>query len=485
VTASGDAPRRTVLDASQDAAHLLNAVDVERGLNDFGNALRLVYDELGPTGDARYVIGRGWFRRVGALYEPGDDWMKIRAARSVVKLFELVPHIRDEKYRSQVLAHANRSLRAERIRAALELAAAMDGIKIPASMCDASPFFAGCKNGILDLREGGFSSWWLKNQEKPFELDFITRKLGTEFDPAARCPQWETFLWEVFDGDEQMLAYIQRVGGYVLSGDTSEHVLFFCWGFGANGKSVLVGIFKALSGDYAATISTDTLMARHHGEPTNDLARLPGRRLVTAAEVEDGSRWAESLVKSVTGGDPIAARFLYREFFEFIPAFKLLVTGNHRPIVRGMDDGIWRRIHLIPFRRSFPPAQRDRLLGQKLLRELPGILNWALEGFRMWRELGLAPPAAVLAATAEYRSAQDRVGEFIDDKCELGPDFSVQASKLYRAYHVWAEARGEQPLAMSRFAMRLGERGFEKFKSNVLFYKGLRLLDSPEPAVSQ
>jgi putative DNA primase/helicase len=271
----------------------------------------------------------------------------------------------------------------------------------------------------------------------------------------------------------------------VLSGDISEHVLFFCWGFGANGKSVFVSTLKALSGDYAATISTETLMARQHGEPTNDLARLPGKRLVTATEVEDGSRWAESLVKSVTGGDPIAARFLYHEFFEFTPTFKLLVSGNHRPIVRGMDDGMWRRIHLIPFRRSFPPEQRDRLLGQKLLGELPGILNWALEGFQMWREVGLEPPSAVLAATAEYRSAQDRVGEFIDEKCELGPDFSVQASKLYRAYRVWAEARGEQPLAMPRFATRLGERGFEKFKSNVLFYRGLRLLDCAGPAVTQ
>ncbi len=455
-------------------------IDPEQDLNDYSNAERLA-TAIAAGSWARYVPGRGWFYWDGQRYAPGLDWVMREAAAEARRLFGIAAGIPDEKLRGTVLKHANSSLRSERLSAAVNLAATIGGVKLEARYCDAMPEILGVTNGIVDLGLGEFDVEYEQNMgSSPFTRDFVTLQAGCEYYSSAQCPNWRNFLESVFDGDAELIAYVQRAVGYSLSGYTSEHVLFFLYGSGANGKSVFVNVLKALFGEYSAVISSETLLARKNGQQTNDLARLPGRRVVIASELEDGARWNESLVKSLTGGDPISARFLYAEFFEFIPVFKLFVVGNHRPVVRGTDEGIWRRLQLIPFNVFFPPEKRDRELTEKLIQELPGILNWAIDGYLLWRESGLNPPASVLDATAAYRSDEDRVGTFIDECCEIDASLSVQASALYKAYHAWAQRRGETPLSMTRFGGRLAERGLRKMKSGFVSYQGIWLRQRDE-----
>lgn len=442
--------------------------------NDYANGERIA---AAVNGWARFVSGLGWRRWNGYRYEPAGDWMILQAATEARLLFDRASRERDEKTRMAIIKHANQSLKADRIAAAVHLASTIDGMKLEASDCDAQPHLLGVTNGIVDLDLGAMAAEFERTAGTvPFAGDFVTLQADCAYIPEAECPQWLRFLDTIFRSDPELILYIQTAIGYALSSFTSEHALFFFYGSGANGKSVFINVLKRLLGEYAAVISSDTLLARQRGQQTNDLARLPGRRLVVASELEDGARWNESLVKSLTGGDPISARFLYAEFFEFVPVFKLFVVGNHRPVVRGTDEGIWRRLQLIPFDVFIPADKRDPGLTDKLIAELPGILNWAMSGYRRWREHGLRPPSRVLDATAAYRTDEDRIGAFLDECCELDEQLSVQASALYKAYHSWAQRRGETPLSMTRFGTRLGERGIGKVKRGSIYYEGIWLL---------
>lgn len=459
--------------------------DIERDLNDLSNS-ELLVRAIGEDREVLFVEGRGWMRRRGALYERADGWALLFAGKVIRVLYGVAANISDEKARAALLRHTTASLRIERLRAMLALAAEAPQIRLKSSQVDCVHSLVGVENGVLDLDTAGLSPLWSKAGDRRAELDVVTRSCGTYFDGDAKCGRWEQFLNEVFDGDAGLVAYVQRAVGYALSGDISEHVLFFLHGGGANGKSVFLAVLKMLFGQYACTISSETLLASRNGQTQqNDLARLPGVRLAIASELDDGVRWNESLLKSVTGGDTVVARFLYREFFEFSPCFKLFIAGNHKPLVKGTDEGLWRRLQLIPFTVFFPPEKRDKDLVKKLCCELPGILNWALAGYRSWRISGLAPPAAVVAATADYRVEQDRVGEFLQERCRFDLTQKVQASKLYHAYKSWTEARGEFAMNMTRFGGRLTERGIEKKKIGVFFYCGVSLLpvdDSPKPS---
>ena len=252
------------------------------------------------------------------------------------------------------------------------------------------------------------------------------------------------FLDTVTGGDADLQAYLQRMAGYCLTGVTTEHALFFLYGTGANGKSVFVNTLTAIMGDYATVAAMDMFMATHGDRHPTDMAGLRGARLVTAIETEQGSRWAESKLKALTGGDKITARFMRQDFFEFTPQFKLLIVGNHKPSIRNVDEAMKRRLHMVPFTVTIPPAKRDKRLPDRLLAERDGILAWALQGCLEWQRTGLRPPAAVMAATEDYFEAEDAIGRWIDERCVRGaephrrpvPPSSPTGSS-------WAEANGE------------------------------------------
>jgi putative DNA primase/helicase len=272
-----------------------------------------------------------------------------------------------------------------------------------------------------------------------------------------------------------MIAYLQRAIGYSLTGNAGEQCLFFLHGHGSNGKSTFIESLTTLLGDFSVKTPIESLLVKKGGGGIpNDLARLNGVRLVTASEVDDGNRLNESLVKDLTGGDTISARFLHGEFFDFKPIFKLWMFGNHKPIIRGTDKGMWRRVHLIEFGVTISPDEKDRLLPEKLRNELPGILAWAVQGCLNWQKEGLNPPPKVLKATAEYQAEMDILGVFISERCTIGDGLKASAKELYAAYKTWALDSGEFVATQRRFGQSLTERGFQRVrKTDGIWWHGI------------
>jgi putative DNA primase/helicase len=288
---------------------------------------------------------------------------------------------------------------------------------------------------------------------------------AAKFDPEAKCPRWERFLEEVFTKsdfttDHDLIDYIRRLAGYGLTGSVREHIFAVLYGTGRNGKSVFLNTVRYALGDYGGTTAADLLLAKRSEVHPTGLANLYGRRVVVSAETDAGRRLDESLVKDITGADPIPARRMHEDWWEFDPTFKLLLATNHKPVIRGTDEGIWRRIHLVPFNRTIDAADQDDGLEQKLRAEWPGILAWAVRGCLEWQEGGLRPPAAVVEATRSYREESDAIRRFIDDRCECLHGAEVRTGALFAAYQAWCESEGEKPVSSAAFSTDLTTRGF-------------------------
>ena len=312
----------------------------------------------------------------------------------------------------------------------------------------------------------------------PRPQDHITKATGTPSDPDMPTPLWNAFLQRVTNNDVELQAYLQRVCGYCLTGRTQEHVLFFLYGTGANGKTVFINTISGIMGDYAATAPLDLFLEKRNEEHPTGLAHLRGARLVIATETDSGSRWAEAKIKRLTGGDKITARFMRGDFFEYTPQFKLMIAGNHVPALQHVDEAMRRRIHLVPFTVTIPEDERDDLLVEKLRAEWPGILAWAIDGCVAWREQGLSPPAAVTDATAEYLANEDSLAQWLAEYCE-DADFAFETTAdLYASFKGWVETAGEYAPSMKRFAMTMAERGYKNDrdgKSRRKGFKGVRL----------
>jgi len=341
---------------------------------------------------------------------------------------------------------------------------------------DRDPWLLGTANGVLDLRTGDL------RPGRP--SDMLTKSVGYDFDPSARCPRWLRFLDEVFGGDRDLIGFVQLAVGYSLTGDTREQCLFLCHGKGANGKSTMLSTLRAVLGDYAANTPFSTFELGDRSGNTNDLAALAGTRLVSAAETSEARRLNEARVKAVTGGDPVTARFLYTEFFTYVPTYKIWLSMNALPTVAGVDEGIWRRLRLIPFNVSFK-GREDRTLEATLRAEAPGILAWAVDGCLQWQAMGdLGAPSAVLDATEAYRTESDVIGRFLEDRTheDADPRHGVRASDLYSAYSRWCLVMGEKAETASTFGRRLVDLGFEKKRAGAgMFYYGLALVDAEDP----
>lgn len=344
---------------------------------------------------------------------------------------------------------------------------------LPKNM-DTDRMSVNCKNGIIDLHTGKLTSHDINK--------FMTKMLNVELPDAPKPPAlWLNFLNDIFGGDRELIRYIQKAVGYSLSGSTSEQCVFFLYGTGRNGKSTFLEIIRYIMGDYATNIQPETIMVRpSQGSANSDIARLKGARFVTSVEPNEGMRINEGLLKQLTGDDVVTARKLYGDEFEFKPEFKLWMATNHKPIIRGTDTGIWRRIHIIPFTVSIPAEKVDRQLKYKLRKELPDILAWAVKGCLLWQAEGLSMPKAVLDAVQEYRHEMDVISAFADACCITGGE--AKASQLYAVYAEWAGENNEYCMSSTKFGAEMAKR-FERVKKrDGLYYSGITI--SPEHGYS-
>lgn len=322
------------------------------------------------------------------------------------------------------------------------------------------------KNGYLDLTSGILHE---HDMNKMF-----SRETNAEYTDNTDAPEWHQFLKEIFDGDKELMRYIQKSVGYSLTSSTKEQVMFILHGGGRNGKSIFLETISDLLGTYANTIQATTIMVKQQVGINSDIARLKGARLVTSSEPNEGFRFDEGLIKQLTGGDKVTARKLYGEEFEFNPEFKLWLATNHKPIIRGTDDGIWRRLIVIPFNVQIPEHKVDKDLKYKLQREASGILNWALEGCLMWQREGLVKPSSIQESVGEYREEMDVIEAFIDDCLVKGEDFEIQSSRVYKIYKQWAIDNTQYLMSSTKFGKEFGNKFEKRRLSKGNFYKGVR-----------
>jgi putative DNA primase/helicase len=343
-------------------------------------------------------------------------------------------------------------LSAQTVAAVLNLARSDPRLAATVDQWDADPFILG-GNMYCDLRTGQL--------KQPDPKDYITKITAAPAAPRGTPhPLWSAFLKRVTDDDAALQAYLQRMAGYCLTGSIKEHALFFLYGGGANGKSVFVNTLLGIWNDYALTIGTDMLMVSHSERHPTEIARLRGCRLAVAGEIEIGQTWAEAKIKKLTGGERLQGRYMRQDFFEFAPQFKLMIIGNHKPSLRGVDEAIRRRLHLIPFTVTIPEPERDLDLPDKLKPEWPAILRWAVDGCLEWQRTGLNPPPAVRAATDRYLAAEDSFALWLDACIE--PDVNAWESNadLWASWKKWADFSGEYVGKQKSFSQTLAERSF-------------------------
>ena len=463
---------RIGMETGDEAESVEDSTPEKRPLTETGNAERLV-DRYGqdirfchPWGQWLCWDGRRWGRDQSATVEA---WAKV-VIRSI---YDEIAEAQDKKERELIFRHALKSETSGARSAMLRLAQSETGIPILPEDMDCDHFLLTVLNGTIDLRTG---------QIRPHDQrDVITKLAPVAFDTDATCPTFLRFLEQVLP-DEGVRIFMQRYVGYSLTSDTSAQCLAFLYGSGANGKSTLLTLIRTLLGDYAKHAAPDLLMQRQNDRHTTELADLFGARLVTSVEVDEGKRLAEVLIKQMTGGDPMKGRFLFKDFFEWMPTHKLLLAANHKPEIRGTDHAIWRRIHLVPFTVTIPLGERDEALPAKLLAEGAGILQWALRGCLDWQQDGLRVPDTVRAATEGYRQEQDILARFLESATIRDPQAWVTAAALYGAYLAWCKKENEAAITQTAFGRRMGEYGYasDKGSKGARVWRGLRLTRTDE-----
>ncbi|GHU62743.1 hypothetical protein FACS189445_5870 [Spirochaetia bacterium] len=434
---------------------------------DTSNALRLVREH---GKDIRYnAAWKKWIVWAGDHWQIDDGYLIHDKGLAVIhSMYDEMLKTSDYRDRMEIEKYALQSESLRRRKAFIESASLMKGMNIGSNDVDKDPWLFNVENGTIDLKKMEF-------REHRRE-DMITKIARVTYNEKADCPVWKQFIREIMDCKPDLIEFLQTAAGWALTGDTSEQTMFMLFGSGANGKSTFLNVLMKLLGDYAIAASTETFMKKNGDQISNDIARLRSTRFVVTTEAEQGKRLSETLIKQITGTDSMTARFLYGEYFDFIPTFKIFMASNHKPVIKGTDDGIWRRIKLIPFTTTIAPERQDKHLEQKLLEEKPGILNWLIEGTRRWFAGGLAAPVSITSATEEYRSEMDVLGEFIKERCILSPGISVRARELFRSYQDWCEDNNERASSERFLAMRLKELGLEKGRTaEARYWKGIML----------
>jgi putative DNA primase/helicase len=433
-------------------------------LTDAGNKNRLV-EQFGPV--IRFVSDWGWliWDRCRWRRDPPHLGVLKLAEKTIQAMHLEADQNRDPAHSRQLALHAVASEARSRMEAMVSLAR-MD-VQAESSAFDADPWLLNVQNGTLDLRTGTL---------RPHQsADLLTKLASVEYLPNVTAPTWMRFLSDIMQGNQELIDYLKRVVGYSLTGSTRERVFFVFHGTGSNGKSTFLETIGALIGDYAVRATTDTFLTKRDNTITNDLARLNGARLVVGSEIDYGRRLAEALIKQITGGDKIAARFLYQEDVEFTPVAKVILAANHKPSIQGTEPAIWNRVRLIPFNQVFSTPDQHML--DRLRAELPGILNWAIEGCLSWQTTGLGMPTEIRTATQDYRNEEDALASFIDDHCVVSPNARAMSSQLYAKYISWCDRTSEPRMSQKTFGTKLREKGFQNVKSGVKGWVGIGIRD--------
>jgi len=369
-----------------------------------------------------------------------------------------------------LMSYATKSQSKAKLEAMLSLASSNTAMVVSQGELDSNDMLLGVQNGVIELETLSF------REGDPD--DYITKQCVAEWSGDSEpCPTWEKFLEEV-QPDSEVRMWLQKFAGYCLTGKTSEQIFTVFQGNGANGKSVFVDILKLVMGSYATTAQFDTFCEKDNGSAIrNDVAMLDKIRLVVANEGSEGARIDEGMVKQITGGDDYTARFLHREFFTFKPKFKVILVSNHKPVIKGTDNGIWRRLVLVPWNVTIPSEKRDKKLVDKLKRELNGIFAWMIHGLAMYQDDGLAElPIPLVIANNEYRKDSDIIGLWLEEAIDTDDGFSVTSSALYTNYEQWAKSYGFRPMSQKTLADKLREKGFSPAKvQQCRGWNGLRL----------
>jgi putative DNA primase/helicase len=463
-----DSPAVAEITSQSSRTELANA---QRFIDLHGEKLRYV-----PAWD-KWLVWRGTHWQI-------DDGCQIETlARDVVEQVwtgvELNMRLVERSEATSMVSFARATASANGMANFLKLARSEPGIPIQPSELDKNEWLLNVENGTIDLRTG--------KRRAHDKRDFITKIAPVLHTEHRTSETWERFVAEIMAGDAELIGFLQRLCGYWLTGSIRDHVLPIFHGTGANGKSVFLGTIEAMLGtDYAMHAPPDLLMVKRHEAHPTERADLFGKRLVTCIETEAGRRLAESLVKELTGGDAIRARRMREDHWQFTPSHKLVIAANHRPIVYGTDNGIWRRLRLVPFNVTIPPERQDKQLADKLKRELNGVLTWCIRGCLEWQAKGLAEPSIVMGATDVYREEQDVFADFLEDCCLLDCNATIGGGRLYKAYQEWCKASGHDPDNSTVFGRKLSERGLPSRKTeHGKLRLGVALLTVPKREADQ
>lgn len=463
---------------SNDVPAIENATVGETGqrryytYDDTGNALRFRDANAGLI-HYNHVDGC-WIYWDGVRWASDENGeIKRRADKMLADMAKDLKEMQDDPTYNAYKKHLSRSRSHRGKEGFIAEARHLEGVPVLPSEMDRAGNAFNVRNCLISLKTGKTAE-----HDKKY---MISKLAPVTYDENAKCPRWDRFIEEITCGDKSLQLYLQRMIGYCMTAYTKEQCMFFLYGNGSNGKSVFVDTIAYMLGEYAASCQPETVMMRDRNNTARgDLARLKGARMVVTSEPNDGCRLDEGIVKQMTGGteNKLTARFLYGREFEFSPEFKIVMSTNYKPVIKGTDNGIWRRVRLIPFTAEFTKENRDPQLTEKLRRELPGILNWAIAGAVGWCKEGLPPCAIIDEAGQEYRSEMDRVQQFLDDCTTRSESSSTQASTLYKCYKAWCSEQGDRfPVGSTKFFMEL-KRRFKSRKTEAYNeYIGIKIND--------